>query len=341
MSKGKSLKKLFIGFLIVIISLNIFYIINVVNQLEKRCLIYSSIILSISILLSCLILVFKLNKLNSEFVNRISETIDKMTNNESNISFNSDEETLFSRVEYRLNRLYNMLKANNNSVNEDREKLQELISDISHQVKTPVTNLKMAKSFLKAENINIKEKNEAIETINAQVKKIDFLMKALVKTSRLEAGVIKLNIQPNNLYETIARSVGGVYLKAKEKSLNIEINCKEDFIIPHDSKWTGEAIFNILENAVKYTKENGFIKISVEKWEKYTKIDISDNGIGIPEQSQGRIFQRFYREEKLHDVEGIGVGLYLSREIISKEGGYIKVKSKEGMGSTFSIFLLN
>lgn len=127
-------------------------------------------------------------------------------------------------------------------------------------------------------------------------------MQAMIKTSRLETGVISL---------------------------------------AHDRKWTSEALFNILDNAVKYTLEGGTICVTVQNWEFYVKIDITDSGKGIAENRQGMIFKHFYREEEVHDVEGIGVGLYLAREIVTMQGGYIKVSSAVGRGSTFSVFLPN
>jgi len=114
-----------------------------------------------------------------------------------------------------------------------------------------------------------------------------------------------------------------------------------DLTVSHDRKWTTEALFNILDNAVKYTTNNGFIHVSVFCWEIYTKIDIADTGKGILESHQAEIFKRFYREAEVHGIEGIGIGLYLARKIITMQGGYIQVTSDVGKGSTFSIFLPN
>ena len=110
-------------------------------------------------------------------------------------------------------------------------------------------------------------------------------------------------------------------------------------MLAHDRKWTSEALFNILDNAVKYTPAGGNIQVSVQIWEFYVKINITDSGKGIAESRQGMIFKRFYREEEVHDIEGIGIGLYLAREIVTMQGGYIKVASAVGCGSTFSVFL--
>ena len=136
-----------------------------------------------------------------------------------------------------------------------------------------------------------------------------------------------------------AAALGGILLNAEKKQINVQVDCPENLVVSHDRKWTGEALFNILDNAVKYTPEGGQIRVSVESWEMYVKIDIADTGIGISEQHQGAIFKRFYREDIVHDVDGIGIGLYLAREIVTLQGGYIRVTSEVGRGSTFSVFL--
>ena len=159
------------------------------------------------------------------------------------------------------------------------------------------------------------------------------------KTSRLETGVISLDRKIQPLYDTLAAALGGILLNAERKHIHVSVDCPEDIILPQDRKWTSEALFNILDNAVKYTPADGDIQVSVQSWEFYVKIDITDSGKGIAESKQGIIFKRFYREEEVHDIEGIGIGLYLAREIVTMQGGYIKVTSTVGCGSTFSVFL--
>ena len=174
----------------------------------------------------------------------------------------------------------------------------------------------------------------------SQLDKLDFLMQAMIKTSRLETGVISLEQKQQPVYDTLAAALGGILLNAEKKQIDVQVECPEHLDARHDRKWTSEALFNILDNAVKYTPAGGQIRVSVEGWEMYVKIDIADTGIGITEQHQGMIFKRFYREDAVHDVDGIGIGLYLAREIVTLQGGYIRVASEVGKGSTFSVFLL-
>jgi len=250
-----------------------------------------------------------------------------------------EEESLFYKIEYRLNRLYEVMQENKNSIAQERADLQELISDISHQVKTPIANLKVINSTLLENEVPVQKQKEFLTAQATQLDKLDFLMQAMIKTSRLETGVISLEKKSQPLYDTLAAALGGILLNAEKKQINVQVDCPESLIVSHDRKWTGEALFNILDNAVKYTPEGGQIRISVESWEMYVKIDITDTGIGISEQHQGAIFKRFYREDIVHDVDGIGIGLYLAREIVTLQGGYIRVTSEVGRGSTFSVFL--
>ena len=250
-----------------------------------------------------------------------------------------EEESLFYKIEYRLNRLYEIMQENKNSIAQERADLQELISDISHQVKTPIANLKMVNATLLEQEVPSDKQREFLRASGTQLDKLDFLMQAMIKTSRLETGVISLEKKQQPIYDTLAMALGGIFLNAERKHIQVEVNCPETLVVSHDRKWTAEALFNILDNAVKYTPEYGSIRVCVESWEMHLKVSITDTGKGIPENQQGAIFRRFYREENVHDIEGIGIGLYLAREIISLQNGYIQVTSQVGTGSTFSVFL--
>ena len=187
--------------------------------------------------------------------------------------------------------------------------------------------------------LNKDQQNMFLNNMKFQVSKLEWLVQALIKMSRLESNIISLNKVNSTLSDTIANALSGVYLKAEEKEIDLTIECPAFIKVNHDKKWTSEALFNIIENAVKYTDNGGSINIFVEEWELFTKIDIMDTGIGISEEDINNIFKRFYRCREVLEVEGIGIGLYLTNEIITKQGGYIKVKSEKGKGTTFSVFL--
>ena len=274
------------------------------------------------------------------FSDRLCETIDNMLDGASVPPQVYEEENLFYKINHRLVHLYEVMRENRESVARERADLQELISDISHQVKTPIANLQMVNATLLEQSVTEEKRQEFLQASSSQLEKLDFLMQAMIKTSRLETGMISLDRKVQPIYDTLAAALGSILLNAENKNIHVSVDCPSDILLAHDKKWTSEALFNILDNAVKYTSAGGAIHVSVQSWELYVKIDITDSGKGIAESRQGMIFKRFYREEEVHDVEGIGIGLYLAREIITMQGGYIKVTSVVGNGSTFSVFLL-
>ncbi len=250
-----------------------------------------------------------------------------------------NSETLFARINHRLTRLYQIMQANRRKVEEERQELQTLVSDISHQVKTPVSNLKMVTDTLLTRPVTEAERIDFIKGVRSQTDKLDFLFQALVKTSRLETGVIRLEKKPGHIYDTVAQAMSGIVYGAEKKEISVSVACPDDLILSHDSKWTAEALFNLLDNAVKYTPAGGKISVTVIPWEMYVEVKVSDTGKGISESNQAAIFRRFYREEEVHDQQGVGIGLYLAREIVTRQGGYIKVVSEPEKGSEFSIML--
>ena len=275
----------------------------------------------------------------SQFTSDLCQTMDSMITGGQEPARAEDRETIFARISYRLSRLYGILQENRRKVDEERRELQTLVSDISHQVKTPVANLKMVTDTLLARPVTEQERRDFLQGIRSQTDKLEFLVQSMGKASRLETGAITLEKKDGALLDTLAQAMSGIVYSAEQKGISVEVQCPDDLRVSHDSKWTAEALFNLLDNAVKYTPAGGKISVSVEQWEMYVKLDVTDTGRGIPESRQAAIFRRFYREEEVHDQPGVGIGLYLAREIISRQGGYIKVTSEVGRGSTFSVFL--
>ena len=275
----------------------------------------------------------------SQFTSDLCQTMDSMITGGEEPARAEDRETIFARISYRLSRLYGILQENRRKVDEERRELQTLVSDISHQVKTPVANLKMVTDTLLAKPVTEQERRDFLQGIRSQTDKLEFLVQSMGKASRLETGAVTLEKKDAPLLDTLAQAMSGIVYGAEQKGISVEVQCPDDLRVSHDSKWTAEALFNLLDNAVKYTPAGGKISVSVEQWEMYVKLDVADTGKGIPESRQAAVFRRFYREEEVHNQPGVGIGLYLAREIISRQGGYIKVTSEVGRGSTFSVFL--
>ena len=285
------------------------------------------------------LLVLSFGKRLSHFTSNLCRTLDNMIDGNEELQKSNDSETFFARINHRLIRLYEIMQENRHKVDMERQELQMLISDISHQVKTPVSNLQMVTDTLLTKPVSEEERMDFLQGIRSQTDKLDFLFQALVKTSRLETGAIRLEKKDSSLFHTLAQAMSSIVYAAEKKEIAVSVDCPENLIISHDSKWTSEALFNLLDNAVKYTPPGGKISVSVVLWEMYVEVKVTDTGKGISESNQASIFRRFYREEEVHEQQGVGIGLYLAREIVTRQGGYIKVVSEPGHGSEFSIML--
>ena len=326
-SKKLSLNKvcIILATTILLLSVVMFSVLYILTK--EMSVVFCSMAFCLLFLLCVTVFVILIRRKLTLFSEILCCTLDEMMNGKINISQVAEEENLFYKINHRLVRLYEVMQESKNSVASERADLQELISDISHQVKTPISNLKMINATLLEQEVPQDKQREFLLASGTQLDKLDFLMQAMIKTSRLETGVISLEKKQQPIYDTLAMALGGIFLNAERKHIQVEVNCPETLVVSHDRKWTAEALFNILDNAVKYTPE------------MHLKVSITDTGKGIPENQQGAIFRRFYREEDVHDIEGIGIGLYLAREIISLQNGYIQVTSQVGTGSTFSVFL--
>lgn len=271
---------------------------------------------------------------------QLSDMLDTIIDMRDENIFSTTEDTVLSKLQYQTIKLTNILKSKNKKIADERNEIKALISDIAHQLKTPLTNLKMYGEFLQDESLTDEERKEFSEVINTSLNRLSFLVESMIKMSRLESGVIQLKTHKNNLNDTVLMVIGQIQKKAKEKNIEIKLEEIDKIELNYDKNWISEAILNILDNAVKYTGENGEIQITLQSYDIFSRIDIKDNGMGISEDEVPKIFSRFYRGNNTLDIEGIGIGLYLSREIVDKHGGYIKVKSNEN-GTVFSVFLPN
>lgn len=247
------------------------------------------------------------------------------------------DESLLSAVETKLAGYLGRSRVSAQNLADEKDKIKELISDISHQTKTPVANILLYSQLLGEQDLP-PESAACVNSLIGQTEKLNFLIQSLVKISRLETGIISLAPQPGHLASLLNQVVSQAIPKAEQKDIAI-VAAPTDATAVFDGKWTAEALANILDNAVKYTPKGGAIHIQVHPYELFCRITVTDTGMGIPEEEQAKIFQRFYRSPSVKTAEGVGIGLYLARQIISEEGGYIKVASVVGKGSTFSIFL--
>lgn len=251
------------------------------------------------------------------------------------------DETRESKIAKQLRTLLEQAEYEKSLAKSEKDEIAALLSDLSHQLKTPLANLSMYSELLKGDGLTKEEQQEFITKISGQSNKMEWLTKMLIQISRLEVGIIEFEATPNELRETLCESISFTYANATKKNIKVEVEEFIDCKLIHSKKWTSEVLINLFDNAIKYSKEDSKILVRVVPMEIYTKVMISDEGIGIPKDEYNQIFKRFYRGKQVQEIEGTGLGLYLAQLIASKEGGYITVDSEVGKGSTFSLFLLN
>ena len=247
-----------------------------------------------------------------------------------NRELHQNQDTLTSKAVMELEKLQNILSRQAAQSQSEKEEVQHIVSEISHQLKTPVSNIRMYQDMLDDADVSEAERKQFEGIIRQQLEKLEFVVESLIHASRLEREMIHLNPEEAPVFPTLAKAVSAVAAKAERKKIELRVDCPQSVKVCHDVKWTAEAVENLLDNAVKYTPERGTVSVSVKEGEMYTGIQIEDTGKGILSEHYNDIFKRFYREKTAGKEEGLGLGLYLARRIITLQGGYIMVGSRPG-----------
>lgn len=256
------------------------------------------------------------------------------------------DETVLSRIECKWKKYLSSSVLTKEVLEKEKNRIKELVSDISHQTKTPMANIRLYAELLRegisgtgGEAEKNRQNMRLLEEIERQTEKLDFLIQSLTKLSRLESNTVEVKPEPQEIGKLIKTAITDIYPKAEKKEIKIENISAGGETACFDMKWTKEALGNILDNAVKYSPPGSRVTVSVIKYELYIAVSVKDRGIGIKEEDAAKIFGRFYRAAPVQQEEGVGIGLYLAREILRRENGYIKVKSKPGKGAEFRLYL--
>ncbi|MDY5911323.1 MAG: HAMP domain-containing sensor histidine kinase [Inconstantimicrobium porci] len=245
----------------------------------------------------------------------------------------------FGVVEHKLKMVSSIMNDSIKEINSEKESLKNFISNVSHQIKTPISSIKITNSIL-LEKEEDKTKREFLLSCSEEINRLQWLASSLIKISNIEVGALQLNMKAKEIKETVIMALRSVYNKALDKDIEIEVDDTESCIVEHDIRWTKEAIANVLENAIKYTPRGGKISISLSRNSMGCTIAIKDNGVGIEKENINKIFKRFYREnskEVLKEV-GSGLGLYITRKVLEAQGASIIAESKKNEGSVFTIY---
>ena len=270
----------------------------------------------------------------------IDRLLDRVLSREM-IAASDLEEGEYSALVSKIRQIQEVLGKHANSAEQEKEQVKSLVSNMSHQLKTPLANISLYAEILSKEEITPERKTVFSEKMQRQVDKLSWIVESLSKMVKLEQNIDSFEGKAIGIKQTILDAVDTIYEKLEKKEINFTLESFEDRLLYHNRKWTAEVFVNLLENAVKYTDRGGTISICVKSYDLYTEIQIADNGRGIRQEKMTDIFKRFYRSPEVENMEGSGIGLYLSNLILEKEKGYMTVDSEHGKGSCFSVFLQN
>lgn len=270
----------------------------------------------------------------------IDRLLDNVLNQET-IEDSDVKEGEYSALVSKIKQIQEVLGSHIQNAEKEKEQVKSLVSNMSHQLKTPLANLSLYGEILGRNEVTPKQKEEFSGKMQRQIEKLSWIVESLSKMVKLEQNIDGFEVQNIGIKQTLLEAVDTVYDKLEKKEMDLVMEPFEDRLLYHNRKWTVEVFVNLLENALKYTKKGGRILISVKSYELYTEISFSDTGQGIRQEEMTDIFKRFYRSSEVENMEGSGIGLYLSKLILEKEKGYITAASQYGKGSRFSVFLQN
>ncbi|OUN31166.1 MULTISPECIES: sensor histidine kinase [unclassified Blautia] len=275
---------------------------------------------------------------NRKEMEALSEALEKLINGEEPETAGISQDTLPSKVRSQILRLGEIMKAKDQALGKEKEEIRGLIADTAHQLRTPLANMESYLELLETMDWEEKERENYLLALRESQEKIRFLTEGLIKMARLESRIIQIRKEARDLQETLLESILQVKKEAEEKHIEIRLEMTEGEQAPHDRQWLGEAVYNLLDNSVKYSEEYGQILMTVVRNEMFTEIRVCDWGRGIEEGEENLVFGRFYRGKNVSGEKGFGLGLYLAREIVHQHGGFLRLKRQEP-GLSVSIYL--
>lgn len=294
-------------------------------------------IIFIGLVLSIMLLYLKHEKVQSKEIKKIAKCIEKINKKNYSINIEDNSEDELSILKNELYKITVMLKEDAENSKKDKLKLKDSLSDISHQLKTPLTSINiMLDNILDNPKMNNNTKEKFIQNIKREITNISSLVGEILKLSKFDASVIKFEKQQVFINDLVKSAISNIEMMAELKNISIEVNNQDNIKLVCDAKWQIEAITNILKNCIEHSKDNSIIRIDIDSNKIYKQITIKDNGEGIDEKDLPHIFERFYKG-KNSSKDSIGIGLALAKTIIEKDKGSIKVDSKKGKQTTFTI----
>lgn len=266
-------------------------------------------------------------------LNRLTKASKEILACNYDVDIDEYEEGEFSKISYAFGQMRDVIKNQMNTINKEKEFLVRIISDISHQLKTPLASTMIFNEIMLSENVDELQKHKFLKASKTQLERMEWMIKSLLNLSKIDAKAIKFKKNEVNLNLIIREVLTSLDMLSVENNVEIVFEEKDKAIICGDKEWIREALINIVKNSIEHSK-NSSVRVSIEKSKVFTKVIIKDNGEGIKKEDIPNIFNRFYRSNKPNSV---GIGLSLSKSIIEANNGYIEVSSELGGGSEFRV----
>lgn len=273
-------------------------------------------------------------------IRKITLAAKKVVDGEYDIWINEDKEGDFAKLFTSFNSMRTIIRNNIDQLKKEKQFLVDLLSDISHQLKTPLSSMFVYNDILLTKELTSEKRQTFLQNNKKQLYRMNWLIKSILKLARLDAKAIEFSKEEGSLNETIENSIVTLTEKAVEAKVKICFKKSEEVIFKHDGEWLEEAFINIVKNAIEHSMENGRINIELTENPLYRRIEIEDNGEGISEEDLPNIFKRFYKTKNSKKSDSVGIGLALAKSIIEAHDGLIEAKSKVGIGTKFIITFL-
>ncbi|MDD3223257.1 MAG: HAMP domain-containing sensor histidine kinase [Clostridium sp.] len=274
-------------------------------------------------------------------IRKLTKAAKRVVDGEYELPINEDKEGDFSKLAVAFNSMRKIIRNNICQLKKEKCFLVDILSDISHQLKTPLSSMIIYNDILSTKKLTNEQRENFLSNNKKQLYRMNWLIKSILKLARLDAKDIEFSIESRSLNETIENSIEILKEKIEEYHVEVKFYSTRKVIMMHDEKWLQEALVNIIKNGIEHTEKNGKIYIELIENPLYKRITIEDNGEGIDEEDLPNIFKRFYRAKTSKKSESIGIGLALSKSIIESHGGMIEVHSKVKIGTKFIITFIN
>ena len=305
-----------------------------INKLKNK-MVLGNIIFVVSVITIYVLINLYFYKKEDKRLNDISNYINNILNNDYSLDIREYDEDSISALKNYIYKITIKLRNMSEYSQKEKEYLEVALSDISHQLKTPLTSIMVMNELLENKNLEESKRKECQQKSKQQLEKIQWLITSLLKISQIDSGTIKLKKENVDAKVLIDKTLEPLIIQIEAKSITLVKDIEEKLEIICDENWTVEALINVIKNAYEHTEKEGTIKITVQGNPIYNEIKIEDSGSGIKEEDINHIFERFYKGKS--NKESIGIGLNMSKTIIEKQNGTIEVQSTEGVGTCFTI----